>query len=921
MPVYVAVRNPYVASHAEKAEMKHWTRERLEQHTQALIEQGYDGVVLEGDGGVIELVAFEPTQVKSAIGNNGNYDPANPDIRYSRSQPADAIRSSMGRLTADQERAYLAVAGYDNVPTLRERFDSLKANLGLRMKQALVDQFAPIAQLDQNAYMLARMTKGSDGTLEAAMLYGRPFLRDGVPDVDVNEGGFAKVLAGLQGEHDRFLMYVAAQRAENLKAQGKENLFSDQDITSLKTLNDGQMPDGSSRKQAYAKALAQLNSFNESVLRMAKESGLIDQDAYDLMRDQPYVPFYRLMEEEGGLQGPSFSKGLTNQKAWKKLKGGTQQLNADLLQNMLLNWGNLYAASARNRAALATMDAADKMAVAYKVPSDTKGAAKVMRDGVTEHWMVEDPFLLEAISALNYQASPLMKPLAKAKQWLTLGVTVNPTFKVRNLIRDVVSSMAMADLSYNPAANVAKGWKLTARDSQVYASMLASGGVIKFGTQEQTDRARKEVAKLSGVMLDQNGAQNLWSQVKALYAVYDEFGDRTENINRAALYDRLIAKGHNHAEASFMARDLMDFSMGGSAPVVRFLTQSVPFLNARLQGLYKLGRSAKEDPRRFATVAMAVSMASLGLLAAYADDEDWKRREDWDRDSYWWFKIGETAYRIPKPFEVGAIGTLAERTAEAMFSEEMDSKRFMERISHMVSQTFAIDPVPQAFKPLLDIYANKDSFTGRAIESQADQRLRPQDRYNERTSEVARFLGQMGLPDPALLIKGEYAGLSPKQIDHLLRGYFSWMATASTVASDMLMRSTVVDRGESPALRLNDVFLVGNFAEGLPSGGSRYVSAMYEQSKSVEQAYAAYRDALASGDHAKASEIMDNSGELIRSRGAVNTATKLLAQLNSQAKRVQADPDMSSQEKRERLTRIEQRRHEIAKRVMGSSVT
>lgn len=840
---------------------------------------------------------------------------------FSRSQPADAIRSSMGSLTPDQERAYLAVAGYDKVPTLRERFDQLRANLGLRMKQALVDQFAPIAQLDQNAYMLARMSKGSDGTLEAALLYGRPFLRDGVPDVDVKDGGFAKVLAGLQGEHDRFLMHVAAQRAENLKAQGKENLFSDQDITSLKTLNDGLMPDGSSRKQAYAKALAQLNSFNDSVLRMAKESGLIDQDAYDLMRDQPYVPFYRLMEEEGGLQGPSFSKGLTNQKAWKKLKGGTEQLNADLLQNMLLNWGNLYAASARNRAALATMDAADKMAVAYKVPSDTKGAAKVMRDGVTEHWMVEDPYLLEAISALNYQASPLMKPLAKAKQWLTLGVTVNPTFKVRNLIRDVVSSMAMADLSYNPAANVAKGWKLTARDSQVYASMLASGGVIKFGTQEQTDRARKQVAKLSGVMLDQNGAQKLWSQVKALYAVYDEFGDRTENINRAALYDRLIAKGHNHAEASFMARDLMDFSMGGSAPVVRFLTQSVPFLNARLQGLYKLGRSAKEDPRRFATVAMAVSMASLGLLAAYADDEDWKRREDWDRDSYWWFKIGETAYRIPKPFEVGAIGTLAERTAEAMFSEEMDSKRFMERISHMVSQTFAFDPVPQAFKPLLDIYANKDSFTGRAIESLADQRLRPEDRYNERTSEVARFLGQVGLPDPARLMKGEYAGLSPKQIDHLMRGYFSWMATASTVASDMLLRNTVVDRGESPAMRLKDVFLVGNFAEGLPTGSSRYVSAMYEQSKSVEQAYAAYRDALASGDHTKANEIMDSSGELIRSRGAVNTATKLLAQLNSQAKRVQADPDMSSDDKRERLTRIEQRRHEIAKRVMGSSVT
>lgn len=839
---------------------------------------------------------------------------------FSRSQPADAIRSSMGSLTPDQERAYLAVAGYDKVPTLRERFDQLRANLGLRMKQAMVDQFAPIAQLDQNAYMLARMSKGSDGTLEAALLYGRPFLRDGVPDVDVKDGGFAKVLAGLQGEHDRFLMHVAAQRAENLKAQGKENLFSDQDITSLKTLNDGLMPDGSSRKQSYAKALAQLNSFNESVLRMAKESGLIDQDAYDLMRDQPYVPFYRLMEEEGGLQGPSFSKGLTNQKAWKKLKGGTEQLNADLLQNMLLNWGNLYAASARNRAALATMDAADKMAVAYKVPSDTKGAAKVMRDGVTEHWMVEDPYLLEAISALNYQASPLMKPLAKAKQWLTWGVTVNPTFKIRNLVRDLVSSVAMADLSYNVGLNFKNGWKLSASDSQIYASMLASGGVIKFGTQENADRARKQVEKLAGVVLDQNGAQKLWGQVKSLYEVYAEFGDRTENVNRVALYDRLIAKGHNHAEASFMARDLMDFSMGGSAPVVRFLTQSVPFLNARLQGLYKLGRSAKEDPRRFATVAMAVSMASLGLLAAYADDEDWKRREDWDRDSYWWFKIGETAYRIPKPFEVGAIGTLAERTAEAMFSEEMDSKRFMERISHMVSQTFAFDPMPQAFKPLLDIYANKDSFTGRAIESQADQRLRPEDRYNERTSEVARFLGQVGLPDPAQLMKGEYAGLSPKQIDHLLRAYFSWAATAVTTVSDYPLR-WATDRGERPDMRLKDAFLVGSFVESLPTGSSRYVSALYEQSRQVEQAFASYRDAIASGDQAKAAELLQSDGDKIRSRASVATATKLLAQLNQQAKRIEADATLSGEEKRQRLTQLEQRRHAIAQRVLGRQAT
>lgn len=858
----------------------------------------------------------------TGAGDNGSLTSGNDagNIQFSRSQPQAAISSSMGALTPDQERAYLAVAGFDKVPTLRERTKAFTANMGSRMKQAMVDQFAPIAELDQSAYMLARMSKGSDGTLEAALLYGKPVLRDGVPDVDVKEGGFAQVLASLKGEQDRFLMWVAAQRAESLKAQGKENLFDDSDISSLKTLNAGNMADGSNRAPLYAKALQDLNSFNDSVLKMAQESGLIDQAAYDLMQGQPYVPFYRLMEEEGGMQGPSFSKGLTNQKAWKKLKGGSQQLNGDLLQNLLLNWGNLYAASARNRAALSTMDAAEKMAVAYKVPADTKGAAKVMRDGMTEHWAVEDPYLLEAISALNYSASPLMKPLAKAKQWLTWGVTVNPTFKIRNLVRDAVSSISMADLSYNPAANVGKGWKLTAKDSQIYASMLASGGVIKFGTQENTERLREQVAKLGGVVLDQNRAKKLLGQVKALYGVYQEFGDRTENVNRTALYDRLIAKGHNHAEASFMARDLMDFSMSGNHPVVRFLTQSVPFLNARLQGLYKLGRAAKADPRRFGTVAGAVTLASLGLMAAYANDEDWKKREDWDRDAYWWFKIGGTAYRIPKPFEVGAIGTLAERTAELVLSEEMTNKRFAERLSHMVAQTFAFDPVPQAFKPLLDIYSNRDSFTGRAIESQADQRLRPEDRYNERTSEAARLLGSWGLPDPAQLLKGEWVGLSPKQVDHLFRGYFSWAASATAAVTDFAIRPAL-DRGDRPAMRLKDVFLAGNFVESLPSGSSRYVSAMYEQSRDVEQAYASYRDALARGDKEGAADIMAGDGDKIRSRGAVSTATKLLSQLNQQAKKIEANTAMDATTKREQLQRIEQRRHEIARRVMGAGAT
>lgn len=837
-------------------------------------------------------------------------------VQFSRAPSAAAVQYD----NQAQATAASRVFGVQTKETLADRAKAMRHNLGTKLRQGLVDQFAPIKEVSERAYILARLSKGSDGAVEAALLYGKPFLRDGVADVDVKDGGFGKVLASLKGEDTRFFQWVAAQRAERLKAEGKENLLTDQDITALKSLNAGRFVDGTPRMPVYAEALHELNAFNEASLKVAMESGLIDQAAYDLMKDQPYVPFYRLMEEDGGMRGPRFSSGLVNQQAWKKLKGGTQQLNADLLQNTLMNWSHLYAAAARNRASLETMAAAERLGIAYKVPADTNGSVKVMRDGVAEHWAVEDPYLLDAISAMSYAPGGIVKAMAPFKRLLTFGVTVNPTFKIRNLIRDSLSAIAQSELSYNPAANVAKGWKATAKDSQTYASMLASGGIIKFGTQEDTNRVRAQIERLGGEMLDKSGFDKLKGQMKSLWEAYEEFGDRTENVNRAALYERLVAKGHSHAEAAFMARDLMDFSMSGKWETVRFLAQTVPFLNARLQGLYKLGRAAKEDPRRFAAMAGAVSLASLGLLAAYSDDEDWKKREDWDRDNFWWFKVGDKAFRIPKPFEVGSIGTVAERTAELMLSDEMTGKRVGQRISDMVFNTFAMDPTPQLIKPFIDVYANKDSFSGRPIEGMADERLRPQDRYNERTSEVARLLGSWGLPDPVRLAKGEYSGLSPKQIDFLLRGYFGWLATVTTTATDTVARP-LLDRGERPAARLRDTFLAGNFVEDLPTGSSRYVTTMYEQAKDVEQAWASYQAAVKSGDIELARSIQEDEGPKLRNRFAVANAKQQIAEIGQQAKKIEGNRLLSAEAKRERLDELDARKHQIAQRLAGLTAT
>ena len=74
-PVYAAIKNP--ASGSEAAQVASWKGE--ENAREELIRRGFDGVVDMRSG---EIVAFYPEQIKSAIGNNGDFDGSNPDIRY-----------------------------------------------------------------------------------------------------------------------------------------------------------------------------------------------------------------------------------------------------------------------------------------------------------------------------------------------------------------------------------------------------------------------------------------------------------------------------------------------------------------------------------------------------------------------------------------------------------------------------------------------------------------------------------------------------------------------------------------------------------------------------------------------------------------------------------------------------------------------
>lgn len=88
VPLYASVQNPYEAPADLKKTLSRATAEQVGQFTDDLKAQGYDGVIWSGVAGNKEIVVFDPSQVKSAIGNRGTYERGNPNILESMPEVA-----------------------------------------------------------------------------------------------------------------------------------------------------------------------------------------------------------------------------------------------------------------------------------------------------------------------------------------------------------------------------------------------------------------------------------------------------------------------------------------------------------------------------------------------------------------------------------------------------------------------------------------------------------------------------------------------------------------------------------------------------------------------------------------------------------------------------------------------------------------
>lgn len=776
---------------------------------------------------------------------------------------------------------------------------------------------AGITDAADSGYVAARMATGAASTMQATMLYGLPEWKDGVIQRKAGTGekdALLGIFSDLGSDLHNWLGWMAGHRAEILLAQGRENLLDANDIAALKAQGKG-------KEAKFMEAKARWNRLNAATLDLAQEAGLFTQEARAEFESEWYIPFFR-ESDDGDVIAPFKPRGIANQNAGiKKLKGGEANTN-DLLENIFTSTSKLIDASMKNMAAQKTVwNLADTGIIEvvakpnmmdWRALKNGKDLITVKLEGEDYMIRVEDPDLYRAMTFFDRQPfGAMVNVAAKAKRLLTAGVTASPEFMLRNFLRDSLSSWAISKDGFKPVIGSIRGVKKTlAMDGSTIDVMFSGasflGGYVNGNDPgAMADTVRKSLRR-KGMTPEQitryeksiiRNAAHAKGVVADVWEKYSRLGEAVENGNREAVYDAAIKAGKSHAQAAFESKDLMDFSMLGASRTMQVMSQVLPFFNARVQGLGKLTRELRDNPRAIAKRAGMITAASLALLAHNWDDERYEALPDWDKDANWHFWLGDHHWRIPKPFEIGVLfGTIPERMVRALGDKDSGAQ-FGKAVARAIGDTFALNPTPQLVKPMVEAAFNYDSFRGGPIDGPQDLNVRAEARYNEQTSLLMRELGEL-------------TGFSPKQLEHLVIGYTGTMGSYVMAAADGLIRAA--RPGESASWRADEIPLVKAVYRGTgPAKSTQHMEEFYRMLNEVNQLKRTVDQYRSEGLTDKANELLEEQGGILKSRRNLSRTQQQIRVVRNRIELLQRDKIMGAEEKRRRIDELMTRRNDL----------
>lgn len=507
----------------------------------------------------------------------------------------------------------------------------------------------------------------------------------------------------------------------------------------------------------WIEAQKELVKYNQALLKMLEESGIISHDLYyDLVHRYPnYVPLQRDFGTEEGLNKFVEGRGLVNvQNPLKRLRGSERDV-IDPLDQIIRNTYAFESVAARQgvaREIVKKYDNGEFDGLMEQVKDGHHGPGEsifyVYEDGKKRLFKTDKDIyeaLVRSVGASPQKSNILTKMLSAPTRALRYGTTHSLTFGVGNLMRDTFS-YAVLGKDFRPVVDTVNGFMALITNEELVRDFMRNGGLQE--SPWLSDNKREELIRLlKGRKTWKDNAVLNYNPISLYFKLSGAFAEVSEQASRLGQYKRLLDKGYSKEDAIFETRDNMNFMRAGN--VGRSLNRFVPFYNASLQGVDKLCRTmyhdGKWDKKALARGLMYLTTLSLAsCLYNYGDDdrrEKYMNLRPWRKNMFWNFVIGDEVFSIPKPFEAGMLfGSLPERFMDYLWQHD---KRAFDGVAQSLYGSLTPEFVPIAVSVMFELEANYSRFFGRQIVPMSEQRLDPELQYGPHTAEWAKQMAQI----------------------------------------------------------------------------------------------------------------------------------------------------------------------------------
>lgn len=595
----------------------------------------------------------------------------------------------------------------------------------------------------------------------------------------------------------------------------------------------------------------QLYQYQRNQLDQLLATGVISKQSYDniIAKNQFYIPFNRVIPDvisdvtQSG-QKISGAKKLANLKAIK----GSEKDIIDPIESVIKNTYDVQATVAKQKVLNSLVALApDEFKPLPKGAGLKAPAIELFADGKRVK-LAADPELAKALNSMDEeQLNLVIRAMSLPAKTLRAGATsLNVAFALPNVLRDQLSAAVNSKYGGIPMYDFVSGLASVIKKDDSYKKWILSGADQASLFAQDRTTLQRGVKDITGGLGYKAG-----KLVKSPLELFRIFGDLSEKGSRVGVFKRALKgagkEGLNAEDALLTAmresrEATIDFAQRGSK--MKAFNAMVPFLNARVQGTYKLMQSFKNRPVQTMMRGAAIASAPAAILFIHNNAEGnadiYKEIPDYVKREYFVIVTGDknTPFiKIPKG-EVGKIfanpvesfmATIKNDSANWADTAKSIADSFLPVGSISEPARFITDIGPTAVTVPYQILSNYDAFRDQEIVSKYQKDLPAAQQYSKYNTETAKKLGEL-------------LNISPAQLEFALSGFTGGLGRQGLQVAD-------IAQGQKPPVQELPVF--SRFL-GQEKDLSASAQQVYQQAEKAKQQKArenfAIKKALEKGD-------------------------------------------------------------------------